>query len=150
MTAIARIAVIPRIAAIADKQTGRQTYRHIGGQTGRQTDRKADRYISTKIYHPRIKADADINKQTGFPPNQCTYCTQLAGFYTDDTSPWVLSSIHIQRRDVTNSLVCRLLVRDVLGQRVEVEELRDANKPPSCQSCTKIAQQTGGSPYILV
>ncbi len=35
----------------------------------------------------------DINKQTGFPPNQCTYCTHLAGFYTDDTSPWVLSSI---------------------------------------------------------
>ncbi len=23
----------------------------------------------------------DINKQTGFPPNQCTYCTHLAGFY---------------------------------------------------------------------
>jgi hypothetical protein len=34
---------------------------------------------------------------SGFPPNQCTYCTHLAGFYTDDTSPWVLSSIHIQR-----------------------------------------------------
>ncbi len=39
----------------------------------------------------------DINKQTGFPPSQCTYCTHLAGFLTDDTSPWVLSSIHIQR-----------------------------------------------------
>ncbi len=39
----------------------------------------------------------DVNKQTEFPLNQCTYCTHLAGFYTDDTSPWVLSSIHIQR-----------------------------------------------------
>ncbi len=35
--------------------------------------------------------------QTEFPLNQCTYCTHLAGFYTDDTSPWVLYSIHIQR-----------------------------------------------------
>jgi hypothetical protein len=39
----------------------------------------------------------DVNKQTEFPLNQCTYCTHLAGFYTDDTSPWVLYSIHIQR-----------------------------------------------------
>ncbi len=59
MTAIARIAAISRIAAIADRQTGRQTY----GQIGRQTDRHADRYVhtvSTKIYHPRIEADAKI------------------------------------------------------------------------------------------
>ncbi len=46
----------------------------------------------------------DINKQTGFPPNQCTYCTHLAGFYTDDTSPWVLSSIHIQRDKLTRHI----------------------------------------------
>ncbi len=39
----------------------------------------------------------DVNKQTEFPLNQCTYCTHLAGFYTDGTSPWVLYSIHIQR-----------------------------------------------------
>ncbi len=30
--------------------------------------------------------------------NLCTYCTHLAGFFKDDMSPWVLPSIHIQRR----------------------------------------------------
>jgi hypothetical protein len=39
----------------------------------------------------------NINKQTGLPQNQCKYCMYLADFYTDDTSPWVLSSVHIQR-----------------------------------------------------
>ncbi len=31
------------------------------------------------------------------PSKAGTYNTQLAGFYEDDMSPWVLSSIHIQR-----------------------------------------------------
>jgi hypothetical protein len=31
------------------------------------------------------------------PSKEGTYCTHLAGFYEDDMSPWVLSSIHIQR-----------------------------------------------------
>jgi hypothetical protein len=33
----------------------------------------------------------------------CTYCTHLAGFDKDDMSPWVLSSILIQR----SKLSCR-------------------------------------------
>jgi hypothetical protein len=37
-----------------------------------------------------------------FPSIQnSTYCTHLAGFFKDDTLPWVLYSIHIQRATVS-------------------------------------------------
>jgi hypothetical protein len=50
------------------------------------------------MFHPQERNWlSGINKQTGFFLCVCTYCTHLAGFFKDDTSPWVLYSIHIQR-----------------------------------------------------
>ncbi len=43
----------------------------------------------------------EVKRQTGFLPNLCTNCTHLAGLFKDDMSPWVLSSIHIQRFEPT-------------------------------------------------
>ncbi len=58
-------------------------------------------YIATKIYLPGERIWCKENKQSRqIPSNLCTYCMHLAGFFKDDMSPWVLSSIHIQRSNL--------------------------------------------------
>ncbi len=69
--------------------------------------------LSTTFYNGRVKAIRYKQADRILSPNQRTYCTHLAGFYTDDMSPWVLSSMYTQRQITltifTGTATCRVV-----------------------------------------
>jgi hypothetical protein len=54
-------------------------------------------HINRNVPPPEEKLTERYKQIDRISSKVCTYCTQLAGFFKDDTSPWVLYSIHIQQ-----------------------------------------------------